>query len=524
MNPNQILKRCKLKKQSITKSAKAFTALTVGATLALGATGVAQASGSPRAQHDAGSASIVNWWGAQAGHDSHDGDHNQAVVGGVISSLSSTSITVTGANSVPTVLALNSTTAILEGTTTVGASALAIGETVYVEVSPTTASTASKIVIELSRVEGKVTSVGANSMVISAHGGSSLTVDVNSTTAYSEAGSSSTFAAVFVGSSVSVSGIVLSGQTTMDALSVVISVPKDVRGVVSALSATSMTVANDESMSTVITLNSATSVLEGTLAVSASALAIGQHVDVAMSATSPSTAAKITIELVTLTGTVSAVTSSTITLAQNDGFARTINVSSTTKYAESGAALTLSAVVVGSKISAQGVVASDQTSLNALNITIAAPSDVRGVVSAASATSLTVLSPNGTSTIFSIGSATMVFEGSQSATLSALVVGERVDVSRLASAPDSATKVVIQLVHVEGKVTAIGAGTITISGPEGFSRVINVSTSTVFSEAGSTVTSSSVVVGSKISAQGVVASDQTSLNALNITIAAAKSH
>ncbi len=166
--------------------------------------------------------------------------------------------------------------------------------------------------------------------------------------------------------------------------------------------------------------------------------------------------------------------------------------------------------------------ASDQTSLNALRVTIAALSDIRGVVTAVSATSLTVLSPNSTSTVFGIGSSTAVFEGTLGASASALALGQHVNVARLASAPTSATKVTIALVTVAGKVTAVSSSTITITGHQGFARVINVSSSTKYSEGGTAAALAAVVVGSKISAQGVVASDQTSLNALMISIVAPK--
>jgi primosomal replication protein N len=508
-----------MKKQQLTNTAKAAAVVTMGMTLVLGATGIAQAGTSSRG-HDA-----TDGHGSQKFQNPLSNRHSQGgqhTAHGVIGAVSTTSITVLGQGSAPTVLAITSATTVFEGATTATPAALAVGESVSVSLSNTAPNTAAKITIQVAKIQGKVTSVSANAITLSGPEGFSRTVDVGSTTTYSEGGTATTLSAVLVGSTISASGVVGSNQTTLNALSIVISAPKDVRGTLSAVSPTSITVAGPNEISTVLALTSATTVLAGSIATTASVLAVGQHVDVALARTSAATASRITITIAKLDGTVSAVTSSVITLAGHQGFVRVINVSSSTKFSEGGTATTSTAVVVGSKISVQGLVASDQTSLNALRVTIAALSDIRGVVTAVSATSLTVLSPNSTSTVFGIGSSTAVFEGTLGASASALALGQHVNVARLASAPTSATKVTIALVTVAGKVTAVSSSTITITGHQGFARVINVSSSTKYSEGGTAAALAAVVVGSKISAQGVVASDQTSLNALMISIVAPK--
>jgi hypothetical protein len=80
--------------------------------------------------------------------------------------------------------------------------------------------------------------------------------------------------------------------------------------------------------------------------------------------------------LATLAGTVASVSGNVITITGGEGFTRTIDVSSATTYSEGGSATTLSSVIVGSKISADGIVSADQTALDALVITIAAPKAV----------------------------------------------------------------------------------------------------------------------------------------------------
>jgi hypothetical protein len=66
-----------------------------------------------------------------------------------------------------------------------------------------------------------------------------------------------------------------------------------------------------------------------------------------------------------LDGTVTTVTSSAITIKDRDGFTRTINITSTTKYSGGLTA----APAVGVAISATGSVDKDGTSLDALSIT-----------------------------------------------------------------------------------------------------------------------------------------------------------
>jgi hypothetical protein len=218
------------------------------------------------------------------------------------------------------------------------------------------------------------------------------------------------------------------------------------------------------------------------------------------------------------------VSGNVITITGGEGFTRTIDVSSATTYSEGGSATTLSSVIVGSKISADGIVSADQTALDALVITIAAPKAVvlTGNVTAVTSTSVSVEGSNNSSTTFTIAPTTTFFEGGKAVTSSALVVGERVVVTTSSASPTTASKISIKLATLTGTVTSVSGNVITITGGEGFTRTIDVSSATTYSEGGSATTLSSVIVGSKISADGIVSADQTALDALVITIAAPK--
>jgi hypothetical protein len=167
-------------------------------------------------------------------------------------------------------------------------------------------------------------------------------------------------------------------------------------------------------------------------------------------------------------------------------------------------------------------VSTNQTSLDALSVAITAPSDLKGVVTAVTAGSVTVLSSGGTSATLTITPSTTFFAGSTAVTQAALVVGEHVDVVRLNSSLTTAAKITIALSTIEGTVTSVSGNTIVVNAGRGFARTIAVSSATFYLEGGSPSTLSAVTVGSKIVAQGLVDANQTTLDALLVTITPAK--
>ena len=71
-----------------------------------------------------------------------------------------------------------------------------------------------------------------------------------------------------------------------------------------------------------------------------------------------------------LGGQVVAVGATTVTVADRDGFWRTIKVSETTLYTNVGVAATKDAVTVGSFVAARGTVDADHTSLDAVTLDV----------------------------------------------------------------------------------------------------------------------------------------------------------
>jgi len=101
-------------------------------------------------------------------------------------------------------------------------------------------------------------------------------------------------------------------------------------------------------------------------------------VGIQLSTGDASTAASIDIQLPALFGTVSSVSGDTVVITDLEGFSRTIVVDSSTTYTKSGATASLSDIVVGSNIIAEGTVDANLTSLDATHVVIGVPSQQDG--------------------------------------------------------------------------------------------------------------------------------------------------
>lgn len=155
------------------------------------------------------------------------GDHSAAPeaqsVEGVVSAVSASSITVTGENGVATTFAIDASTTVSTDRGIGAISDLAIGENVRIDSSSTSATSAGSIAIELAHVDGRVTSITGNDIVVSTENGVSETIVVTSTTTYSMNDASATLADIAVGSTISAEGIAAAGTTTFNASNVSVS-------------------------------------------------------------------------------------------------------------------------------------------------------------------------------------------------------------------------------------------------------------------------------------------------------------
>lgn len=141
------------------------------------------------------------------------------------------------------------------------------------------------------------------------------------------------------------------------------------------------------------------------------------------------------------------------------------------------------------------------------------------LVTATSGSSLSVDTPTGAKTVV-LTPATTYRRGRATASSSDLAVNEVVLVRYV---DPSATSLVARSVdilpaHLDGYVTAIGTGTLTVIDGSGFTRTVTTSSATTYRNAGTAATASAVKVGSFVRALGAVGSDHSTLDATSIEV------
>ena len=140
--------------------------------------------------------------------------------------------------------------------------------------------------------------------------------------------------------------------------------------------------------------------------VQVSALKVGDQVVFAQERQTDGTFKITAIQVVlpTVAGVVTAVDSSSITVAQGDGTTKKILVTSSTTYKVGTADASKSAVVVGIRISAEGTQASDGT-FTAANVVVA-PATVAGTVASKASNSFTLTTRDGSTVTVNVTSST----------------------------------------------------------------------------------------------------------------------
>jgi hypothetical protein len=203
----------------------------------------------------------------------------------------------------------------------------------------------------------------------------------------------------------------------------------------------------------------------------------------------------------------------------------TVTVGVTTTYTEAGQSATLADVHPGSNVAVCGTPETGNT-IQASSVSILLP-QVQGVITAVNGSTFTVTGMDGSSHLVSATPSTTVKQLDAPAALGNLAVGTAIlatgnyqsDHSLLAMSID------IQLPSVAGTVTAINGTSITVdsgnSEIDGSAPAIVTSAQTTYGgkgDAAATATSSSVKVGSFISATGTESTDGTTLNALRVVV------
>jgi hypothetical protein len=184
----------------------------------VGISGIAGASThTPTKAHSAGAVPLTGPLAGTSGSARDVGPGRGEGIGGTVTAVSATSVTVEDRSGTTTSYAIDSSTTFVKGPSTVTAADLKVGEQVRIRPTTTGATTAATVEIDLAHAAGKVVSVSGNSIVVTGRGGLSETITVNGSTTYSRAGVNSSLASVTVGSFIFAGGLGNPGHTTLNA-------------------------------------------------------------------------------------------------------------------------------------------------------------------------------------------------------------------------------------------------------------------------------------------------------------------
>ena len=367
-----------MQKRTIKIASRTATSLAMGMALTVGGASLASAGGhhdNSGNNHDVASGKISLFDYAKAGN------------GGYVTAVTSTSVTVLQWNGTSATYTLTPTTTYTEGKTASTFASLVVGDRVEIQTTGNASTTATSVNIELAELFGTVKSISGNAITISDPQGFSRTIVVSSATTYTNAGAAGTLANVVVGSKIAAQGTIDANLTSLDASSVAIGAASHVqeaKGTVTAVTSSSVTVKSSDNTLTTYTYTPTTTFVEGSLAISASNVAVGQSVGVEFNSSAATTALKVEVSLSFEAGTVTAISGNSISIKDFQGAAHTVMVSSATTYnlsggpgkheGDSGKGTTsgsLTDVIVGAKIFASGALASDGTTLDAQRVIIA---------------------------------------------------------------------------------------------------------------------------------------------------------
>jgi preprotein translocase subunit YajC len=325
------------------------------------------------------------------------------------------------------------------------------------------------------RIAGMVSAVdtAAATVTITPHRGRAVTLTTNAQTRLSLDGKPARLADIPVGGAARAvydSATKLARQIEVHAAPSV----SAVAGKVTAVTASSLTIAPEEGTPVTLGTDAATKIVVDGAAAKLSAIAVGDQaralydsttlVAAAIEAESPHH------ELVEITGQVTAVTASSLTIAPEEGSPVTLGTKASTVVILDGRPSTLSAIAVGDQARALY----DSTTLVAAAIEAESPhhelAEIEGQVTAVTASSLTITPEEGAPVTLGMDASTVVILDGAPSTLPAIAVGDQAralyDTTTLIAIAIQAQSPHHELAEVGGQVTAVGGSSITITPEE----------------------------------------------------------
>jgi hypothetical protein len=143
---------------------------------------------------------------------------------------------------------------------------------------------------------------------------------------------------------------------------------------------------------------------------------------------------------------------------------------------------------------------------------------VGGDVNALTSSSITIVNFDGTTTTYVINSSTVITKLRHSTPVASLVLGENVHIVPSSTDAGVAGSIDIVPAIIAGRVDAINGDTITVTGPNGRTGTIQVSTATTYSKVGTSASLGDVSVGSFVFGEGTFGSSPTAIEAATVGI------
>ena len=205
--------------------------------------------------------------------------------------------------------------------------------------------------------------------------------------------------------------------------------------------------------------------------------------------------------------TIRSIDGSALSLGTEDGWTRTINVTSSTVITKGGQTVAVDALKVGDQIRFSQTRNADGT----YTITaIVVPTPVAGgEVTAVDATTITVKGKGGATRVITVNGATVYKLGSAAGSKADVKVGVRVAAQGTVSGDTfTAITVRIQPAEIGGIVTGKTGDSITVKRGDGSTAVIHVTSKTTYEHKGKdAATLADVAVGDRVSAEGTLRAD-----------------
>ncbi len=206
--------------------------------------------------------------------------------------------------------------------------------------------------------------------------------------------------------------------------------------------------------------------------------------------------------------TISAINGSSIGLKTDDGWTRTITVTSSTTITKGGQTISVGDLAVGDTVRLGQTRNSDGSYMvTAINVVVPT---VAGTVSNLTASGFTLTARDNTAWTISLNGSTSYTLGDADASKSDLEAGQNVIVAGSQGTGNNLTALTVRIAvpHVVGQVTAKTGSTITITGRDGTTQVIHVTSATTYRIPGVTSPGlSDISVGQVIAAAGPQRSD-----------------